>query len=172
MHAIYKRPHSHLKHSDVVLSRLAILSHPNFPDWQYRGQHTATGVASHPVSSRIGRCLCRTPSAPRSDNCLFSSCFWPWPTSDLARLSKGEDILLLCVGAAEASPFSPPPLRHLGRRAKYVSCSCEADYVLIHIASWGLLRLFRRAGESQPETCPPLAACKGVFLRQTSWTRD
>lgn len=109
---------------------------------------TATGVASHPVSSRIGRCLCRTPSAPGSDNYLFFSCFWPWPLSDCARFSKARHASTAC-GRRRGVPPSCP----LGQRARYVACSWEAHYVLIQIVSWGLLCLFRRAGESQPETC-------------------
>lgn len=46
-HAIYKRPHSHLKHSDVVLSRLAILSHPSCPTGNIEASHgDGSGISS------------------------------------------------------------------------------------------------------------------------------
>lgn len=60
-------------------------------------------------------------------------------------------MLLLCVGAAEASPLRCP----LGQRARYVACSCEAHYVLIQIASWGLFVSIPASGRITARDMPP-----------------
>lgn len=137
---MYKKP-SHLRHSDGAThtSRSCPTKNGNI-----EASH-GNGSGTHPVSSQSGRCLCRTPSARGSGNCglffflLALACF------ELDSLLEGRNTLLWAPPRRPTSPSS-------WAKGRYVACSCEAHCVLIQIARWGLLCLFRRAGESQPET--------------------
>lgn len=157
----------------MVLTRLCDLVPPTqAPKLAISRPAMATGVASHPVSSRIGRCLCHTPSAPGSDNCLFFCCFWPWPTSDWARFSKGEDVLLLCVGAAEASPVprAPSPVprpRPLWEKDQIRGLLLRGTLCPDPDRELGAAVPVPASWRITARDLPPPAAREGVSLRQT-----
>lgn len=101
---VYKRPLSHLRHFDVVLTRLAILSHPN---WQYRGQPRQREWHLIRLAAESADVSVAHPRRPgRTIVCSFIASGLGLPRTGLA--SRRAKTFFYCVWAPSRRPPSKP----------------------------------------------------------------
>lgn len=101
---VYKRPHSHLRHSDVVLARLTISSHPS---WQYRGQPRQREWHLIRLAAESAGVSVAHPRRPgRTIVCSFIASGLGLPRTGLA--SRRAKTCFYCVWAPPRRPPSPP----------------------------------------------------------------